>query len=84
MSMLLKQRQRMYRESVEWAKKELARCRKKGWTISDTNTHILAEVGRRWSIGAKVHVRQSLGIDWPQPNDEEDEPEFDEDGEEIE
>ncbi len=68
--------------AVKWATKELARVRKEGLLPGEAADHILAEVGRRWNIGAMNAVEKKLDLHPTQPDDEEDDEEEEDEEEE--
>lgn len=74
--------------AIEWARKEIRKCVKQGLTGTEQADHILAEVGRRWNIGAMSAVQKYFKLQTTQPDDEneygdsdEEVEVFDEDGE---
>ena len=75
---------RVSRTPVKWATKKLAQVQKQGLLPGEAADYILAEVGRRFNIGAMNAVEKKLDLHPKQPDDEPEDEEFDEDGEEIE
>jgi hypothetical protein len=74
-------------DAIKWATKELAKVRKQGLLANEAADFILAEVGRRWNIGAMNAVEKKLDLHPTEPDNEPEDEEvevFDEDGEVIE
>ena len=77
-------RRRANKAALAWAKSEVLRGTALGWNRGEIVHHVLAEVCKRWNISTEDYVKRELNMEWPQSEEEPEEPEFDEESEEIE